>query len=519
MKSRLRSTQIDLVDFTCGVVKPLGKIELEVVFGNGGLFRRVMINFTVVRAPSPYNVILGRTRLKTLRAVFSTIHYMVKFPTPKGIATLVTRTMIMFECRRLEKEQMVEREAHQNTLPDKEAQGSVDLTEETLVNLSYLDQLVTIRGNLSEGCKKQLIALLKRNLNVFAWEPADMIDIPRRIIEHILNVNPSVEPIVQKRRVLASDRSHAVTKEVEEWVKAGIVRLVRYPTWISNPVLVKKYDGSWRTCIDFKNLNSACPKDYYPLSDIDGKIEAVVGRKAHLLEDKQIPSVGVFDEVFSTWMAFGGNTRDLGSFGEETDKTTALHQDGSIDVHVEFGNERVVGRLRSGRHVVQGKWKIKRINFRRTKRTEEESEGGPRDNFILQLCYNQLSGSIPTQLGSMKKLSVLSLQSNNLSGALPASLGNLGELRRLDLSFNRLFGSIPTRLADAPMLNVLDVRNNTLSGSVPLALKRLAGGFQYGNNLGLCGVEFAPLRTCSALDKLNPNGVPTKATPETTDLK
>ncbi|GJU57927.1 hypothetical protein Tco_1235693 [Tanacetum coccineum] len=49
-------------------------------------------------------------------------------------------------------------------------------------------------------------------------------------------------------------------------------------------------------------------------------------RKAYLLEDKQIPSVGVFDEVFSTWMTFGGNTRDLGSFGEETDKTTTLHQ-------------------------------------------------------------------------------------------------------------------------------------------------------------------------------------------------
>ncbi|GKD30088.1 hypothetical protein Tco_1240866 [Tanacetum coccineum] len=47
------------------------------------------------------------------------------------------------------------------------------------------------------------------------------------------------------------------------------------------------------------------------------------GRKAHLLEDKQIPSV----EVFSTWMAFGGNTRDLGSFGEETDEITDLHQD------------------------------------------------------------------------------------------------------------------------------------------------------------------------------------------------
>ncbi|CAI9260984.1 unnamed protein product [Lactuca saligna] len=138
---------------------------------------------------------------------------------------------------------------------------------------------------------------------------------------------------------------------------------------------------------------------------------------------------------------------------------------------------------------------------------------------VLQLCCNQFSGSIPTQLGSLKKLTVLSLQSNHLSGALPASLGDLALLTRLDLSFNRLFGSIPTRLADAPMLQVLDVRNNTLSGNVPLALKRLSGGFQYSNNLGLCGVEFTTLKACSALDLSNPNGVPTKNIPETANLK
>ncbi|GJX21162.1 hypothetical protein Tco_0223839 [Tanacetum coccineum] len=58
-----------------------------------------------------------------------------------------------------------------------------------------------------------------------------------------------------------------------------------------------------------------------------GNLYAMTGRKAYLLKDKQIPNVGVFDEVFSTWMAFGGNTRDLGSFREETDEITDLHQD------------------------------------------------------------------------------------------------------------------------------------------------------------------------------------------------
>ncbi|GKD27379.1 hypothetical protein Tco_1233593 [Tanacetum coccineum] len=62
------------------------------------------------------------------------------------------------------------------------------------------------------------------------------------------------------------------------------------------------------------------------LYQVYGNLYAMTGRKAHLLEDKQIPSVGILDEVFSTCMAFGGNTRDLGSFGEETDKITDLHQ-------------------------------------------------------------------------------------------------------------------------------------------------------------------------------------------------
>ncbi|GKA93098.1 hypothetical protein Tco_0815084 [Tanacetum coccineum] len=57
-----------------------------------------------------------------------------------------------------------------------------------------------------------------------------------------------------------------------------------------------------------------------------GNFYAMTGKKAHLLEDKQMSSVGVFDEVFCTWMTFGGNTRDLGSFGEETDEITDLHQ-------------------------------------------------------------------------------------------------------------------------------------------------------------------------------------------------
>ncbi|GKB95044.1 hypothetical protein Tco_0981181 [Tanacetum coccineum] len=81
--------------------------------------------------------------------------------------------------------------------------------------------------------------------------------------------------------------------------------------------------------------------EYVTGMDDEGEVmqgRVTSSRKAYLLEDKQILSVGVFDEVFRAWMAFRGNTRDLSSFGEETDKTTTLHQILEEVVHTECGD-------------------------------------------------------------------------------------------------------------------------------------------------------------------------------------
>ncbi|GJV45007.1 reverse transcriptase domain-containing protein [Tanacetum coccineum] len=65
--------------------------------------------------------------------------------------------------------------------------------------------------------------------------------------------------------------------EVSKLVTAGIMREVHYHDWLSNPVMVKKSDNSWRMCVDFKDLNKACPKDGYPLPEIDWKVESLCG--------------------------------------------------------------------------------------------------------------------------------------------------------------------------------------------------------------------------------------------------
>ncbi|GJR07600.1 reverse transcriptase domain-containing protein [Tanacetum coccineum] len=79
--------------------------------------------------------------------------------------------------------------------------------------------------------------------------------------------------------VHSSRQKKIVKDEVAEWLKVRICRRARYPTWVANLVLVKKLDSSWMMYIDFKDLNKACPKDLYPLSEIDWKIKYLMGFK------------------------------------------------------------------------------------------------------------------------------------------------------------------------------------------------------------------------------------------------
>nr|GEU32716.1 reverse transcriptase domain-containing protein [Tanacetum cinerariifolium] len=118
---------------------------------------------------------------------------------------------------------------------------------------------------------KELCSLLRRNLDIFAWKLADMTGVPRHIEEHKLNIHEGCLPVRQKKRRQTPERNEAIYEEVEKLVDAGIMKEVHYHSWLSNAVMVKKHDGSWRMCVDFKDLNNACPKDGYPLPEIDWK--------------------------------------------------------------------------------------------------------------------------------------------------------------------------------------------------------------------------------------------------------
>jgi Leucine-rich repeat (LRR) protein len=103
------------------------------------------------------------------------------------------------------------------------------------------------------------------------------------------------------------------------------------------------------------------------------------------------------------------------------------------------------------------------------------------ENVIVQghvnyigLYYNQLSGTIPSNLGNLSQLQQLWLNGNQLSGAIPTSLGSLSQLQYLYLSFNQLSGSIPTSLGNLSQLLILSLYDNELSGNIPTSLSNLS---------------------------------------------
>ncbi|NIM10874.1 MAG: hypothetical protein GTO45_02700 [Candidatus Aminicenantes bacterium] len=100
----------------------------------------------------------------------------------------------------------------------------------------------------------------------------------------------------------------------------------------------------------------------------------------------------------------------------------------------------------------------------------------------LLLMSNRLSGSIPPELGNIHKLAYLELTGNELTGPIPSELGNLSKLVLLFLSDNHLSGSIPATLGNLSHLKSLWLRSNQLSGSIPPQLKNLV--LFYGAGLG-----------------------------------
>ena len=104
-----------------------------------------------------------------------------------------------------------------------------------------------------------------------------MPGIPRRLAEHSLNILKGFKPVKQALRRFSEPKRQAMGEELAKLLEAGFIRDIKHPDWLANLVMVPKKEKSWRLCVDFKDLNKACPKDPFPLPRIDQIIDATAG--------------------------------------------------------------------------------------------------------------------------------------------------------------------------------------------------------------------------------------------------
>src|SRR4051812_38718876 len=98
---------------------------------------------------------------------------------------------------------------------------------------------------------------------------------------------------------------------VKDLLEAKFISEAKYTTCLSNVVLVKKSNGKWRMCIDYTDLNRACPKDAYPLPNIDKLVDNFAGFKLLSFMDaysgyNQIP-MSKMDKKYIAFMTESGN--------------------------------------------------------------------------------------------------------------------------------------------------------------------------------------------------------------------
>ncbi|XP_057739852.1 uncharacterized protein LOC130956943 [Arachis stenosperma] len=282
----------DLVGFSGERVPVLGSVWLQTTLGEQPLTKTQDIQYLVVDCFSPYNLILGRPFLNRFAAIVSTFHLCIKFPVQDNIIATVHGDL--YEARQCYNSSLkpIKRSTQarvHSIQPGRpllnELDPRADFEDRPTPN-EELEKVIlkedptkfTFIGTSITGEERQnIINCLRQNADLFAWTSGDMPGIDPAVITHKLQINPTARPVCQKKRNLGAEKQSASVAEVKKLIDAEFIRELRFTTWLANIVMVKKKNGKWRMCVDFTDLNKACPKDAYPLPNIDTLVDNSCG--------------------------------------------------------------------------------------------------------------------------------------------------------------------------------------------------------------------------------------------------
>jgi hypothetical protein len=238
---------------------------MPVTFGFVHNTRTEQVVFDIVDMEYPYNAIIGHGTLNAFKEILHPAYLCMKIPSDQGPIAIHGSQEA---ARKAEGNWTDSKEIHNIDGAEaceqykyrREKAALADQPKPMLLCEDIAEQKVLLGSQLSEEQEKTLIRFLFNNKDVFAWSANDLCGVNRDVIEHSLNVDPSFRPRKQKLWKMSDNKVEGARNEVKRLLSAGVIREVKYPEWLANTVIVKKANGKWRMCIDFTDLNKACPK-------------------------------------------------------------------------------------------------------------------------------------------------------------------------------------------------------------------------------------------------------------------
>jgi ribonuclease HI len=150
-------------------------------------------------------------------------------------------------------------------ITNKQAEEALDFNIGTEMD----PRMVKIGKGTTEKERKETLELIREFRDTFAWNYDDLKAYRGDVIQHAIPLVEGAKPFRQKLRHINPKLARQIQKELQKMVDAGIIAPIRYSSWMSNLVVVRKKNGDIRLCVDLRNLNQLSLKDNYPLPNME----------------------------------------------------------------------------------------------------------------------------------------------------------------------------------------------------------------------------------------------------------
>jgi hypothetical protein len=226
----------------------LDKITMPITFGYVHNTKTKQVVFDIIDMDYPYNAIIRQGTLNAFEAILHPAYLCMKIPSDQDPIVVHGSQEA---ARRAEGNWMDSRaihnidevEAHQQHKYIRDKAASTDQPKSMLLCEDIAEQKVLFGSQLYEEQEKALLKLLFNNKDVFAWSANNLCGVNRDVIEHSLNVDPTIRPRKQKLRKMSHDKAEGARNKVKRLLSAGAIREVTYLEWLVNNVMVKKANG------------------------------------------------------------------------------------------------------------------------------------------------------------------------------------------------------------------------------------------------------------------------------------